>query len=64
MNPLLEDLQYSFSLTDAVWNKEENKEFQDNRDHILALMEHLNIIAKPVLYAEEEESGEDTATQV
>ena len=38
--------------------------FQKNREHILALMEHLNIIAKPVKYAEGKESGEDVATQV
>ncbi|KAK3577948.1 hypothetical protein CHS0354_019099 [Potamilus streckersoni] len=34
-------------LIDAVWTKENKPEFHDNKEHILLLMEHLNIIAKP-----------------
>ena len=46
-------------VTDAVWNTEENRQFRENREHILALMEHLNIIARPVLHAEDGENRRD-----
>ncbi|KAK3598936.1 hypothetical protein CHS0354_036252 [Potamilus streckersoni] len=40
-------------LIDAVWSKEKNPEFHDNKDHILLLMEKLNIIATPRTYDQE-----------
>ena len=46
-------------VTDAVWNREENRQFRENREHILALMEHLNIVARPILYPEDEERDDD-----
>ena len=51
-------------LLDAVWKKSENTRFQENRGHILALMEHLNIIARPLTYTENDETGDTTTTQV
>ncbi|KAK3606663.1 hypothetical protein CHS0354_021186 [Potamilus streckersoni] len=40
-------------LIDAVWSEEKNPEFHDNKDHILLLMEKLNIIARPRAYDQE-----------
>ncbi|KAL3889173.1 hypothetical protein ACJMK2_001524, partial [Sinanodonta woodiana] len=40
-------------LIDAVWNKEEKPDFHDNKDHIIRLMEKLNIIAMPMSYSED-----------
>ncbi|KAL3855774.1 hypothetical protein ACJMK2_014974, partial [Sinanodonta woodiana] len=34
-------------LIGAVWTKESNSDFHENKEHILPLMEKLNIIAKP-----------------
>ena len=47
-------LVISYFIIDAVWYREENRKFRENREHILALMEHLNIIAKPVLYTDDD----------
>ncbi|KAL3887960.1 hypothetical protein ACJMK2_000345, partial [Sinanodonta woodiana] len=38
---------------DVIWTKENNPEFHDNKDHILRLMEQLNIIAIPRIFSEE-----------
>ncbi|KAL3887758.1 hypothetical protein ACJMK2_000151, partial [Sinanodonta woodiana] len=40
-------------LIDIIWSKENNLEFHDNKDHILRLMEQLNIIATPRIFSEE-----------
>ncbi|KAL3887677.1 hypothetical protein ACJMK2_000071 [Sinanodonta woodiana] len=40
-------------LIDIIWSKENNPEFHDNKDHILRLMEQLNIIATPRIFSEE-----------
>ncbi|KAL3888018.1 hypothetical protein ACJMK2_000402 [Sinanodonta woodiana] len=40
-------------LIDGVWTKENNLELHNNKDHILGLMEQLNIIAKPRIFSEE-----------
>lgn len=53
-----------FLVSDAVWKNCENKRFEENRDHILALMEHLNIIARPVNYEEYAEIDDCIGTQV
>ena len=53
-----------YFLLDAVWKKEENQNFHDNRIHILNLMEHLNIIARPVTYSDSEENQDGPATKV
>ena len=37
-----------------MWSREENVKFLENKGHILALMEHLNIIARPVLYTDDD----------
>ncbi|KAL3854739.1 hypothetical protein ACJMK2_013988, partial [Sinanodonta woodiana] len=37
----------TIELIDAVWTKQENPELHDNKEHILLLMEQLNIVAKP-----------------
>ncbi|KAK3575825.1 hypothetical protein CHS0354_020948 [Potamilus streckersoni] len=39
-------------LIDALWSKDKNADLHDNKEHILRLMEQLNIIAKPKLYIE------------
>ncbi|KAL3878080.1 hypothetical protein ACJMK2_035712, partial [Sinanodonta woodiana] len=39
--------QLSQELIDAIWTKENNPDLHDNKEHILLLMEHLNIIARP-----------------
>ncbi|KAK3596734.1 hypothetical protein CHS0354_036358 [Potamilus streckersoni] len=41
-------------LIDAIWTKEEHKEILDNKDHILPLMEKLNIITRPRSYSEDQ----------
>ncbi|KAL3887882.1 hypothetical protein ACJMK2_000271, partial [Sinanodonta woodiana] len=41
-------------LIDALWTKDNNADLHDNKDHILLLMEQLNIIAKPKLYIDDE----------
>ncbi|KAK3582750.1 hypothetical protein CHS0354_039792 [Potamilus streckersoni] len=38
---------------DAVWAKDVNPEFHDNKEHILLLMERLNLIVKPRVYNED-----------
>ena len=35
-----------------MWNKDENQCFKDNREHVLALMEHLHILGRPKVYVE------------
>ena len=57
-------ISLTFLLIDAVWKKEENQSFHDNRDHILNLMEHLNIIARPFTYSDSEENQDGPATKV
>lgn len=47
-----------------MWGRKENQQFQTNREHILALMKHLHIIASPLEYAEDGKSSEDVPTQV
>ena len=51
-------------LLDAVWKKGENTRFEENRDHILALMEHLNIIARPIPNTENEDACDCDTIQV
>ena len=46
-------------MIDALWDTDENRKFKDNRDHILALMEHLNIIANPKHYVDDKEETID-----
>ncbi|KAK3598913.1 hypothetical protein CHS0354_036224 [Potamilus streckersoni] len=40
-------------LIDALWTKEKNPDFHDNKEHILRLMEQMNIIAKPKSWSED-----------
>ncbi|KAL3892357.1 hypothetical protein ACJMK2_004570 [Sinanodonta woodiana] len=40
-------------LIDAIWTKERHPEFHDNKEHILRVMEQLNIVAKPSFYGED-----------
>ncbi|KAL3887700.1 hypothetical protein ACJMK2_000094, partial [Sinanodonta woodiana] len=40
-------------LIDALWTKDRNPDLHDNKDHLLLLMEQLNIIAKPTLYIDD-----------
>ncbi|KAK3611478.1 hypothetical protein CHS0354_039089 [Potamilus streckersoni] len=40
-------------LIDAIWTKENNPNLHDNKEHILLLMEKLNIIATPKSYIED-----------
>ncbi|KAL3865350.1 hypothetical protein ACJMK2_006948 [Sinanodonta woodiana] len=40
-------------LIDAIWTKENKPDLHDNKDHILLLMEHLNIIARPRCFSED-----------
>ncbi|KAK3598547.1 hypothetical protein CHS0354_010723 [Potamilus streckersoni] len=40
-------------LIDAIWTEKKHKEFHDNKDHILLLMEELNIIARPLSFIED-----------
>ncbi|KAK3584404.1 hypothetical protein CHS0354_010180 [Potamilus streckersoni] len=42
-------------LIDAIWTRELNPEFHDNKVHILLLMEKLHIIARPRSYSEDRE---------
>ncbi|KAK3576896.1 hypothetical protein CHS0354_017566 [Potamilus streckersoni] len=42
-------------LIDAIWTKERHPEFHDNKEHILRLMEQLNIVVKPTFYGEDGE---------
>ena len=54
---VISNAHYDFFLNikiDAVWNRVENLKFQENKGHILGLMEHLNIIARPVLYTDDD----------
>ncbi|KAK3602566.1 hypothetical protein CHS0354_021162 [Potamilus streckersoni] len=37
----------TLELIDAVWTKQENPELHDNKEHILLLMEQLNIVSRP-----------------
>ncbi|KAL3854625.1 hypothetical protein ACJMK2_013886 [Sinanodonta woodiana] len=39
-------------LIDAIWTKKNNPDLHDNKEHILLLMEHLNIIARPRCFSE------------
>ncbi|KAL3887824.1 hypothetical protein ACJMK2_000217, partial [Sinanodonta woodiana] len=41
-------------LIDALWTKDRNPDLHDNKDHLLLLMEQLNIIAKPTLCIDDE----------
>ncbi|KAK3588518.1 hypothetical protein CHS0354_022993 [Potamilus streckersoni] len=60
-NPAITSKWYEFKekgkltheLLDAIWSKEESPEFHDNKDHIIHLMEELNIIARPRLYSQD-----------
>ncbi|KAK3578169.1 hypothetical protein CHS0354_011693 [Potamilus streckersoni] len=47
-------------LIDAIWTKKDNPDFHDNKDHILLLMEKLNIIARPRSYGEDGKIKEET----
>ncbi|KAL3854330.1 hypothetical protein ACJMK2_013604 [Sinanodonta woodiana] len=40
-------------LIDAIWTKEKYPDLHDNKEHILLLMEHLNIIARPRCFSED-----------
>ncbi|KAL3889377.1 hypothetical protein ACJMK2_001721, partial [Sinanodonta woodiana] len=40
-------------LIDAVWTKKEKPDFHDNKEHIILVMEKLNIIARPMSYIED-----------
>ncbi|KAL3889410.1 hypothetical protein ACJMK2_001754 [Sinanodonta woodiana] len=40
-------------LIDAVWTKKEKPDFHDNKEHIILVMEKLNIIARPISYTED-----------
>ncbi|KAL3878164.1 hypothetical protein ACJMK2_030533, partial [Sinanodonta woodiana] len=40
-------------LIDAIWTKEYKPDLHDNKEHILLLMEHLNIIARPRCFSED-----------
>ncbi|KAL3854151.1 hypothetical protein ACJMK2_013429 [Sinanodonta woodiana] len=42
-------------LIDAIWTKEKNPDLHDNKDHILLLMEQLNIVAKPRSFSDDGE---------
>ncbi|KAL3888189.1 hypothetical protein ACJMK2_000568, partial [Sinanodonta woodiana] len=64
-NPAITSKLYEFietgklthELIDVIWSNENNPEFHNNKDHILGLMEQLNIIAIPRIFSEE---GKDT----
>ncbi|KAL3854325.1 hypothetical protein ACJMK2_013599, partial [Sinanodonta woodiana] len=43
----------SLELIDAIWTKENYPDLHDNKKHILLLMEHLNIIARPRCFSED-----------
>ncbi|KAL3854536.1 hypothetical protein ACJMK2_013801 [Sinanodonta woodiana] len=45
--------QLSQELIDAIWTKEKYPYLHDNKEHILLLMEHLNIIARPRCFSED-----------
>ncbi|KAK3611542.1 hypothetical protein CHS0354_016474 [Potamilus streckersoni] len=49
----IETGKLTHELIDTIWTKENNLEFHDNKEHILQLMEQLNIIARPKFYIEE-----------
>ncbi|KAL3854591.1 hypothetical protein ACJMK2_013855 [Sinanodonta woodiana] len=40
-------------LIDAIWTKETYPDLHDNKEHILLLMEHLNIIARPRCFSDD-----------
>ncbi|KAK3607771.1 hypothetical protein CHS0354_040675 [Potamilus streckersoni] len=40
-------------LIDAIWMKDNNPDLFDNREHILLLMEQMNIISKPKVFGED-----------
>ncbi|KAL3854596.1 hypothetical protein ACJMK2_013860, partial [Sinanodonta woodiana] len=40
-------------LIDAIWTHDKYPDLHDNKEHILQLMEHLNIIARPRCYSED-----------
>ncbi|KAK3594834.1 hypothetical protein CHS0354_002885 [Potamilus streckersoni] len=40
-------------LIDAIWTKKKKVDFHDNKEHLLLLMEKLNIISKPKSYSED-----------
>ncbi|KAK3598164.1 hypothetical protein CHS0354_013875 [Potamilus streckersoni] len=60
-NPAITKNWYAFKekgkltneLIDAVWTKNEKPDFHDNREHIILVMEKLNIIARPRSYTED-----------
>ncbi|KAL3888019.1 hypothetical protein ACJMK2_000403, partial [Sinanodonta woodiana] len=63
-NPAIIKVWYAFKekgkltheLIDAIWNKNEKPDFHDNKEHILLVMEKLNIIARPMSYTEDGKS--------
>ncbi|KAK3587463.1 hypothetical protein CHS0354_007955 [Potamilus streckersoni] len=48
-----EDGKLAHQLIDAIWTKEKNPDFHDNKNHLLLLMEKLNLIARPKSYSED-----------
>ncbi|KAK3582802.1 hypothetical protein CHS0354_035739 [Potamilus streckersoni] len=60
-NPAITSTWYEFKekgkltqeLIDAVWTKEKNPEFYNNKEHILLVMEKLNIITKTRSFSED-----------
>ncbi|KAK3608707.1 hypothetical protein CHS0354_013641, partial [Potamilus streckersoni] len=46
-------------LIDAIWTKKEHPDFHDNKEHILLVMEKLNIIARPRSYGKDETIKEE-----
>ncbi|KAL3888314.1 hypothetical protein ACJMK2_000684, partial [Sinanodonta woodiana] len=63
-NPAITNAWYAFekegkltdNLIDAIWNKKEKPDFHDNKEHILLVMEKLNIIARPMSCTEDGKS--------
>ncbi|KAK3584437.1 hypothetical protein CHS0354_006056 [Potamilus streckersoni] len=49
----------TLELVDAVWTKEKYPEHSDHKEHVLMIMEQLNIIAKPRAFTEIGEKVED-----
>ncbi|KAL3854279.1 hypothetical protein ACJMK2_013553 [Sinanodonta woodiana] len=45
--------QLSPELIDAIWTQDKYPDLHDNKEHILLLMEHLNIIARPRSFSED-----------
>ncbi|KAL3888572.1 hypothetical protein ACJMK2_000938, partial [Sinanodonta woodiana] len=49
----------TLELVDAIWTKENHPELHEHKEHILRIMEHLNILAKPRSFNENGEKVED-----